>query len=488
MPSGCSAPLSCLSAPSVVPPAPPWVCVSQVSSPCRSSSSVHPLPFPLFRAAWPFVPPPHPAWFVLPGCRRPAARFHVSCCCCLVFSLAFALGTCSVGFLFPPSARGRSSLCALRAGAVPPTPRRLLLVVCGAPRLVVRCRGSMWAVLCGVPCLAAPCCAVVRVPCCVVCCSAVLLALSLAVSRWRWPGPYLLVPCAVSPRVWCRGPLSCAVVFSVLLCGVMVVAVFSLCLLGSAHLWVCAAWCCPPPPLVCVSCLLPVCVAVLCWLVLCFVALCCCLLCCVFRGAACCCGVPCPVVLREWCGAALGFLVRLRLAACSAVLGGAVLCCRALRRSARAAAPRTGSSGDKGRPDAPDWNIRGGTGSRSHRTHDTKVKGHAVGRCPGLQHLGQNKKGRPQPPGPGKDGSCPGRINQTGSPPPRLERPGEGGGQRRRKQEAETKVANKREALEMQRSREEDEAAEKRRKQDEDKTKVTQRCTQVDEDGGMRWR
>ena len=73
-------------------------------------------------------------------------------------------------------------------------------------------------------------------------------------------------------------------------------------------------------------------------------------------------------------------------------------------QAARAAAPRTGSSGEKGRPDAPDWNIRGGTGSRSHRTHDKKVEGHVVGRRPGLEHLGQNKKGRPQPSGPGKDG------------------------------------------------------------------------------------
>ena len=49
-------------------------------------------------------------------------------------------------------------------------------------------------------------------------------------------------------------------------------------------------------------------------------------------------------------------------------------------QAARAAAPRTGSSGDKGRPDALDWNIRGGAGSKSHCTHDTKVEGHVVGR------------------------------------------------------------------------------------------------------------
>ena len=92
-------------------------------------------------------------------------------------------------------------------------------------------------------------------------------------------------------------------------------------------------------------------------------------------------------------------------------------------QEARAATPQTGSPRDKGRPDAQNWNIRGETGSRSHRTHDTKVEGNVVGRRPGLEHLGQNKKERPQPPGPGKDGcrpgqECPGRINQKGSPTP----------------------------------------------------------------------
>ena len=43
------------------------------------------------------------------------------------------------------------------------------------------------------------------------------------------------------------------------------------------------------------------------------------------------------------------------------------------------------------------------------------------------------------------------------------------------------------EAEEMQLSRLEDQAGEKRRKEDEEKAKVTQRCTQVDEEGGMRW-
>ena len=93
-------------------------------------------------------------------------------------------------------------------------------------------------------------------------------------------------------------------------------------------------------------------------------------------------------------------------------------------QAARAAAPPTGWTEDKGRPDAPDWNIRGGTGSRSHRTHDTKVEGHVVGRQPGPKHLGQNKKGRPQPPGPGKEGlppraGMPGADQPEGVPTPR---------------------------------------------------------------------
>ena len=93
-------------------------------------------------------------------------------------------------------------------------------------------------------------------------------------------------------------------------------------------------------------------------------------------------------------------------------------------QTAGAAAPRTGSSGDKGRPDAPDWNIWGASGSRSHRIHDTIVEGHVPGRRPGLEHPGQNKKERPQPPGLGKYGlppraGLPGVDQQEGVPTPR---------------------------------------------------------------------
>ena len=67
-------------------------------------------------------------------------------------------------------------------------------------------------------------------------------------------------------------------------------------------------------------------------------------------------------------------------------------------QATRASAPRTGSSGDKGRLAAPDWNIRGGPGSRSHRTQDSIVEEHVAGRCPGQEQPRQNKKKRPQPP------------------------------------------------------------------------------------------
>ena len=89
-----------------------------------------------------------------------------------------------------------------------------------------------------------------------------------------------------------------------------------------------------------------------------------------------------------------------------------------------AAATRTGSSEDKGRPNAPDWNILGGSGSTSQRTNDTIVDGHVAVRRSGLEHPGQNKKERPQPPGPGKNGLLPwaglsGADRTEGVPTPR---------------------------------------------------------------------
>ena len=124
--------------------------------------------------------------------------------------------------------------------------------------------------------------------------------------------------CAVFRCVWCRRALLCAVVFSLLLCGVVVVLPLPSRFCAPADL---RRLVLPPPPLVCVYSLLPVSVAAVCWLFLFFV---------VFGVRR---AVSCPVVLRGWHGAALHFPVRLRLAACSAVPGGAVLCCCALRRS-----------------------------------------------------------------------------------------------------------------------------------------------------------
>ena len=260
---------------------------------------------PWYPGAWPFVPPLPSPRFVFPGCCRPATRFPVFSCCCLVFSVPLAFAPVWLGFFSPPQLAAFCVLCALRAAAVPPPPpRRLLLVVCGAPRVVVRCRGRLWAVFCGARCFAAPCCAVVRVPCRVVCCSVVLLASSFAVSRSRWPRRFCwcctlvrcaVLFCAVFRRVWCSRALSCAVVFSLLLCGVVVVALFSLCLLRSAHLRVCAARCCPPPPwFVCRAfCrfVLPCCAGLFCALWCCIAA--CCVVFFGVRRAVSCCAVSC---------------------------------------------------------------------------------------------------------------------------------------------------------------------------------------------------
>ena len=83
-------------------------------------------------------------------------------------------------------------------------------------------------------------------------------------------------------------------------------------------------------------------------------------------------------------------------------------------------APMTRKSTETWRADAPDWKI----GGRTRRScHDPRGRGKMVCR-------------------PGQD--SPGRIRQKGSPPPGLERPGESGGQKGRKQEAETKVVQRR--------------------------------------------
>ena len=84
-------------------------------------------------------------------------------------------------------------------------------------------------------------------------------------------------------------------------------------------------------------------------------------------------------------------------------------------RAAGAVAARTGSSRDKGRPDGPDWNIRSRSGSRSQRTHDTKVDGHVAGKRPGRVHPGRIKQQEPPQPGLDHPGTRGGQTPQTGT-------------------------------------------------------------------------
>ena len=80
---------------------------------------------------------------------------------------------------------------------------------------------------------------------------------------------------------------------------------------------------------------------------------------------------------------------------------------------------------------------------------DTIVEGHVAGRRLDWIIRGRTRRSghNPRVRGnmacfSGQDG--PGRINQKGSTPPGLQRPGESGGKGRRKQEAETKVLQRR--------------------------------------------
>ena len=97
-------------------------------------------------------------------------------------------------------------------------------------------------------------------------------------------------------------------------------------------------------------------------------------------------------------------------------------------------------------PEAPNWIIRGGSSSRTRHTPDCIIQGQVGGGRHGLDHPGQNKQERPQPPGldhPDLDQDCPGRIKQKEPPTPGLERAGEPGSQKRRRQEAEANVVRR---------------------------------------------
>ena len=91
-----------------------------------------------------------------------------------------------------------------------------------------------------------------------------------------------------------------------------------------------------------------------------------------------------------------------------------------MEQAAGATAPTTRKSRDTWWAETPDWSIWGRTKKISHN------------------HRGRGKMiCRPRQ-------ECPGQINQKGSAAPGLELPEESGGWRRKKQEAETKVVQRR--------------------------------------------
>ena len=271
---------------------PPGFCVSRVSLPCCSSSSVLPLPSTGSAMLGRWFPPPSPR-FVSPGCRRPAA--HFSCVLLLLpcfFPCLWPWHLFGWGSISPLGSRPFVALCIVCWYRAPPPPPVVALggvrcpaSCCAVPQLgvgrFVRCPVFCCAVLSC--CAGALLCGVLF--CCGVCFVVGCLPLALA-------APFLLVP--LRPAVLC-GVSTCVVPPSVVVCcGIFCVALWCPCcghvLSLTSRFCAPAGLRClvlPPPPLVCVSCLLPICVAVLCWLVLCFVVLCCCLLCCVVRGAAC---------------------------------------------------------------------------------------------------------------------------------------------------------------------------------------------------------
>ena len=266
----------------------------------------------------PLCPPPPPG-SCFPGVLAPAARFPLSPCFCLVFSVSLALALVWLGFFFPPR-------LALVPPPHPPPPPGGCSWWSAVPRVLF---GGA-AVRCGLLCEARG----------VLLRRAVLLCGCLAV--WcarllcRWPSPVGVghalsvgvarcsaLPCCFARRfVVCGAVVRCRVLRCFPCCSV-VSWLFSLCLLGFAHLRVCAAWCCPPPPpwFVCRAfCrfVLPRCAGLFCplW---CRVVACCVVLFGVRRAVSCC----APRV--AWCGAAVP-----RAAASCCVLCRARWCCAVL--------------------------------------------------------------------------------------------------------------------------------------------------------------
>ena len=226
------------------------------------------------------------------------ARPLLSCvCAALRRALVFGAASCCAPLTTPPHPSACclltpfASWCRMLAAvAPPPPPRGFHFATAGALVRVFPCSlCALWLLCAAWPFVGAPCSPPPQPRVCV----------SRVSSPCRLPSSVLLLPSGGSTPLGRLPPAPPDFVFRVLL------------------LLPCAGWCWR---------------AVLAFLVLCGAVLLLAVLCC--SGCGVLCGVvPCLVVLRGWSGAALRFLVRLCPAACPAVLGGAVLCCRALHRS-----------------------------------------------------------------------------------------------------------------------------------------------------------
>ena len=105
-----------------------------------------------------------------------------------------------------------------------------------------------------------------------------------------------------------------------------------------------------------------------------------------------------------------------------------------MEQTAGAAAPRTGSSGDKRRLDAPEGIIRSESSSRSRRPPNRIIQGQVAADAPDWITRGRTRRSGHNPQDWNIRGKvarrlgqeCPGRIQQEGPPPSGQERIGEG--------------------------------------------------------------
>ena len=317
----CSAPPSLLGAPAGGSPPPPLP--GGMPFPAGCLALVYPccLCALWLAVCWRFLLPPPPPGSCFLGVG-PCRSFSLVLLLLPCFLRAFGLGTCLVGFHFPPSAR---------AGAPAPP-----AVAPGGLRCPASCSVVLWlGVACcvrrAVFCCAVLCCCAGALLCgALVCCAVGRLPLALAT-------PFLLVSLgAPLLRAVLCGVSSCVVPSCVVVCcGVFLVALWCRDVLSlPSRLCTCEfapPGAAPPPPRG--LCVVPFaglcCRGVLACSALCGAVSLLAVLCCLGWGVPCC-VVPCPVVLRGWRGAALRFLVRLRPAACSVVL-----CCVVVRCAVR---------------------------------------------------------------------------------------------------------------------------------------------------------